>query len=455
MKCSVDAGLRKRRFGRSLLALVSIGAIVALMGGHAAAQPVGTAGAQRPPAQPVPQVAPPAPQTAPQAAPLSRLEDLGRQIFNDRNLSEPRGTACANCHVPARGFAGNNGSRIGVALGSQPTSLGGRNAMGSAYTGFIPPFSFRVKDGDVDPVGGLFWDGRADTPAQQAVAPLLNPLEMNNASVAAVLQKIAAAPYAQQFRDEFGANIFRTPDAAFAKVGEAIAAFEKTPALQPFTSKYDQVIQGRAQLTAREANGMRVFMDPARGNCASCHTMNPNSPNPRDSLFSDWAHYNTGVPRNREIPRNANPSFFDLGLCGPDRNKPALGANVPANVTIDQFCGAFRMVTLRNVAERPAWMHNGFFKNLRDVVSFYATRNSDPVRWYGPAGVPNDVPLAYRGNVLSDRVPFNRPASAGPALTEREIDDVVAFLRTLSDAPAPAAPPVPPPAPGAGINPFR
>lgn len=389
------------------------------------------------------------------ALPLSRLEDLGRQIFNDRNLSEPRGTACADCHVPARGFAGNNGSRIGVALGSKPDSLGGRNAMSNAYTAFIPPFSFRVKDGDVDPVGGLFWDGRANTPAQQALGPLLNPLEMNNANVAAVVRKIAAAPYAQQFRDEFGANILRTPDAAFAKVGEAIAAFERTPALQAFSSKYDQVIQGRAQFSAREANGMKVFMDPNKGNCASCHLMNPNSSNPRDSMFSDWAHYNTGIPRNSEIPRNANPSFFDLGLCGPDRTKPALDANVPAGVTIERFCGAFRMVTLRNVAERPAWMHNGFFKNLRDVVSFYATRNSDPKRWYGPAGVPNDVPLAYRGNVVSDRVPFNRPANAGPALTEREIDDVVAFLRTLSDAPAAPPPNTPPPPPAVGVNPFR
>ncbi|NBO56424.1 MAG: hypothetical protein EBU84_17940 [Actinobacteria bacterium] len=93
--------------------------------------------------------------------------------------------------------------------------------------------------------------------------------------MAAVVRKIAAAPYAQQFRDEFGANILRTPDAAFAKVGEAIAAFERTPALQAFSSKYDQVIQGRAQFSAREANGMKVFMDPNKGNCASCHLMNP------------------------------------------------------------------------------------------------------------------------------------------------------------------------------------
>lgn len=387
--------------------------------------------------------------------PLSRLQDIGRQIFNDRSLSEPRGTACVSCHLPNRGFAGNHGSGIGVALGSQPAAFGGRNAMSNAYTAFIPKFTFRVRAGDVDPVGGLFWDGRADTPAQQALGPLLNPLEMNNPDVASVLAKIANGAYKKQFRDEFGVNIFNNPTLAFQKIGEAIAAYEQTPDLQPFSSKYDQFIQGAVQFTPQEANGMKVFMDVNKGNCVSCHVMNPKSSNPRDSLFADFSHYALGVPRNNNIPRNANPSFYDLGLCGPDRSKPALTPDVPANITIDQFCGRFRMVSLRNTATRPAWMHNGYFTKLRDVVSFYATRNSNPTRWYGPLGVPNDLPQAYLGNIIHDRVPFNRPASAGPALTEREIDDVVAFLKTLSDTPA--ATPVPASVQPATstINPFR
>lgn len=88
------------------------------------------------------------------------------------------------------------------------------------------------------------------------------------------------------------------PDLAFAKVGEAIAAYERTPALQPFSSRYDQFIQGKARLNARESNGLKIFMDPTKGNCASCHAMNTNSANPRDSMFSNWAHYNLGIPRN-------------------------------------------------------------------------------------------------------------------------------------------------------------
>ena len=404
-----------------------------------------------------------APQQPPATAPLlsvtpapslTRLENLGSQIFKDKALSEPRGTSCNDCHQATSGFAGNNGSRIGVAQGSTPQSIGGRNAMSNAYTAFIPKFQFRVTGGDVDPVGGFFWDGRADTAELQALGPLLNALEMNNKDAASVVRKIAASPYAQLFKDEFGSQIFNNPTVAFQKIGVAIAAFERTSALQPFSSKYDQFIQGKTKFTPQEANGMKVFMDVNKGNCASCHLMNPNSSKPSDSLFTDFAFYATGIPRNMAIPRNANPSFFDLGLCGPDRTKPALTSNVPANISIEKFCGTFRMTSLRNTAERKAWMHNGFFKDLRDVVSFYATRNSDPKRWYGPKGVANDLPAAYLGNIINDRAPFNRPASAGPALNDREIDDVVAFLKTLSDAPAQPPAPALPPLVGVRNNPF-
>ena len=393
-------------------------------------------------------------QPNPPPANLSRLENLGSQIFKDKALSEPRGTSCNDCHQGTSGFAGNNGSRIGVAQGSTPQSIGGRNAMSNAYTSFIPKFQFRVTGEDVDPVGGFFWDGRADTAEQQALGPLLNSLEMNNKDAASVVRKIATSPYAQLFKDEFGSQIFTNPSLAFQKIGVAIAAFERTSALQPFSSKYDQYIQGKAKFTPQEANGMKLFMDVNKGNCASCHLMNPNSAKPSDSLFTDFAFYATGIPRNMAIPRNANPSFFDLGLCGPDRTKPALTSNVPVNISIDKFCGTFRMTSLRNTAERKAWMHNGFFKDLRDVVSFYATRNSDPKRWYGPQGVPNDLPSAYVVNIISDRAPFNRPATAGPALTPKEIDDVVAFLKTLSDAPARPQVPALLPLVGARNNPF-
>ncbi len=126
---------------------------------------------------------------------LNRLENLGSQIFKDKALSEPRGTSCNDCHQGTSGFAGNNGSRIGVAQGSTPQSIGSRNAMSNAYTSFIPKFQFRVTGEDVDPVGGFFWDGRADTAEQQALGPLLNSLEMNNKDAVSVVRKIATSPY--------------------------------------------------------------------------------------------------------------------------------------------------------------------------------------------------------------------------------------------------------------------
>ena len=223
---------------------------------------------------------PPPPQRPPQAVVQeTRLESLGRRIFGDKNSSEPTGMSCATCHTPNTGFANNNGSGIGVPLGSRPGVFGLRNSMSNAYGAFVPPFSFRVKNGDVDPVGGFFWDGRADTLALQALGPFLASAEMNNLDAATVVKKVAASNYADLMRAEFGANIFNSPDIAYQKIGVAIAAFESKSELQSFSSKYDSFVQGKTTLSASESRGMKLFMDPNRGNCASCHTMNPESKN--------------------------------------------------------------------------------------------------------------------------------------------------------------------------------
>ena len=358
---------------------------------------------------------------------------LGQQVFTDPNLSEPRGTACASCHRANMGFAGNNGSTLGVARGSTAAALGLRNAMSNSYSGQVPAFHFQIENGKAEAVGGLFWDGRVDTLTLQAAGPLLNPLEMNNPHAAAVVAKIAAAPYAGEFRRLFGAGVFDDADTALSRIGNALEGFQRA-SLQPFASKYDAVVRGAAALSASEARGMALFRDPARANCAGCHLMNPDSGKPEDSLFTDFSFYATGVPRNRAIPRNADPTFFDLGLCGPERTSLVLPAEVlAAGATPDNFCGMFRMSSLRNVAERPAFMHNGFFKDLREVVRFYATRHRNPIDFYGGDGTPNDLPARYLGNIEKTKAPFNLPASAPPVLTPSEIDDVVAFLRTLSD----------------------
>jgi cytochrome c peroxidase len=305
-----------------------------------------------------------------------------------------------------------------------------------------------MEEGKVEAAGGHFWDGRANTLALQALGPFLNKSEMNNPSAKSVVDKIAASAYANLFRQEFGASVFANADAAYTQVGVAIEAFERSDPLQSFTSKFDAVLRKQASLTPTEQRGLALFQDPTRANCAGCHLVNTASTKPEDSLFSEFTYYATGIPRNGAIPANADANFFDLGLCGPNRSKPVLPASVPVGVTAENFCGMFRMPTLRNVAERPAYMHNGFFKDLREVVRFYSTRASSPAIWYGASGLPNDLPAAYQANLEVTKAPFNRARGSGPLLTEPETGDIVAFLRTLSDGftPTQPGPPVNPPA---------
>ena len=376
----------------------------------------------------------PTPVPAPVAIPpgLTPIQALGQALFNDTNLSQPKGVACVSCHSPAQGFSDLNGSTLGVAKGSLPTSFGLRNPSQAAYSASIPAFAFvpaKAPATGVVPVGGQFWDGRADTLAAQALLPLLNPVEMNNASAAAVVNTVAQASYATLFKQVFGANVFANAGVAFNDIGLALQAFESGASFQAFSSKFDAVVSGKASFTAAEQRGLALFLDPNGGNCAGCHHVNPASSQPSDSPFTDNSYVVEGIPRNTLIPSNASATFYDLGLCGPERTPPT----PPAGVNINHFCGAFRVPTLRNVALRGHYMHNGFFTQLSDVVSFYSTRNSNPQHWYGPTGIPNDLPAEYQGNLETKRAPFNRPASAGPLFTNAQISDLVTFLGTLSD----------------------
>jgi cytochrome c peroxidase len=427
----------------TLYATLSLSALLSACGGgsDATSTAASTSAAQAvvarlaaPPA-PAP-AAPPAP-PAPPAGNLSALAQLGQQIFSDPNLSEPRGTACVACHQANKGFSDLHGSPVsGVAQGSQPGALGLRNPLANAYEAAVGAFGLRPAPNNPSAlvaVGGHFWDGRADTLAIQALQPFLNAVEMNNPNAAAVVAKVAAAPYAALFKQQFGNNALADTSQAFTQIGLAIQAFEQSQALQPFTSKYDAMVRGQATLSPAEQHGMAVYMDRTRANCIGCHQMNPTSGNPADSLFSGFAYFSTGIPRNTAITQNANPSFFDLGLCGPQRQPPSLPANAPANVQISDFCGKFRTPSLRNAGLRGNFMHNGVLRDLNEVVSFYSTRVSNPKRWYGPSGVPNDLPAAYLKNLEVNIAPFNRKPTDGPVLTAQEASDLVAFLQTLTD----------------------
>lgn len=247
---------------------------------------------------------------------------------------------------------------------------------------------------------------------------------MNARDARQVALKLKTAPYAAQFREAFGPSI-DDPDVALASLGVAVEAFLTSDAMAPFSSKYDDVVHARASFTPLEARGLALFKDRAKGACDACHRLNEASPNPERSLFTDYGFEAVGAPRNRRLAARRGPKAFDLGLCE-RRDHP--------HMEDERLCGTFRTPSLRNVAVRTSFMHNGAFSSLRDVVAFYATRGTDPKRWYASGAAFDDLPELYRKNVDTDRVPYDRGAGEKPRLDDGEIDALVAFLQTLTDA---------------------
>jgi len=363
---------------------------------------------------------------------LTAREKVGQSIFLDTTLSNPPGTSCASCHDPDTAFSGNNGSASGVARGSRPGHFARRNAPSVMYVKFVPPFHFALEDDDdvaESPFGGLTWSGRADTVAEFARLPLFDADEMNNASEAEVARKLRGSPYAADLAREFPGAL-ETPAASMKALGEALQVFLTSDTMSPFTSKFDDFLRGKARLSPLEMKGLTAFENRAKGACNHCHQMYPHSNRPESSLFTTYAYDAVGVPRNRAIAANADPERYDLGLC--ERKQKA---GRPLDSSDPKWCGSFRIPSLRNVAVRQRFMHNGVFTKLRDVVAFYATRSTNPDLWYPHGARFDDVPDRYRSNVNTLSFPYNRRERDPPALDDADIDAIVAFLQTLTDEP--------------------
>lgn len=371
---------------------------------------------------------------------LSEVQLLGKHLFEDKNLSEPAGVACASCHEAGKAFQGNNGSRIAaVALGSRPEHFGLRNTPTIMYAALSPAFHVAEEKNDKGeiehlPTGGQFHDGRAADLAAQAEGPLRDINEMNNASLQVIVDKVKSASYAPLMKRLYGDAVFDNTTEAFAKISAAIASFESTTLFMPYASKFDAVLAGKERFTSLEEKGFALFKDPEKGNCLACHVGKEDSRNPADWLFTDFTYDNFGVPRNHDIPENANATYYDLGLC----KQPGLDKHLPRGFDAKTLCGAFKVPTLRNVAVTGPYMHNGFFKDLRDVVKFYATRDTHPELWYGknPDGSVNkfdDLPAIYHANVNTSEAPYDRKKGETPRLNDADIDAVTAFLKTLTD----------------------
>lgn len=333
---------------------------------------------------------------------------LGEQLFHDTSLSSSGTQACASCHDAAAGFSDPDAAPP-VSEGAMAGLFGSRNTPTAAYAAFIPALGATLEDGAVLWAGGLFHDGRVDTLEQQAQQPFLNPVEMNNASAAAVIARLRTSPVATSFLAVYGADALDPgrEDEAFARVASAIAAFERTPAFAPFNSRFDDYSAGRGSLTTQELEGMAVFVRADKGNCAACHSI-ARGPRGEPPLFTDFTYDNLGVPRNPDTTFFA-ADFVDDGLA------TTLAARGEASAAAQR--GKFRVPTLRNVARSAPYMHNGVFSSLREVVEFYNTRDTAPGRW-GATEVPATVNHDELGNL---------------GLTDRDIDALVAFLNTLSD----------------------
>jgi cytochrome c peroxidase len=428
-------------------------------------------------------------------APLSEQAKAGKALFFDTSLSASGRQSCGTCHVPARAFTADPATDSGlpVPLGGRNMDLPGfRNAPSLLYARFTPPFTFA---GDTA-TGGFFRDGRASSLAVQAQQPFITGFEMANADAAEVGARLGASPATLQlFIAAFGTDVLRDANATLAAIGRAIAAFEtEDPGFAPFSSKFDAWVDGQAELSAQEQSGLALFNNPAKGNCTACHpsVSQGYSSHP---LFTDFTYDNIGVPRNWNIPANlphpqspvsgvpldylpepgdvpvdAEYAYYDLGLCGPfappadDPNpRPDLGHS-------HWLCGRFKVPTLRNVAITAPYFHNGSMPTLHKLVQFYVTRDINNNTGNNPYAVPagrggnsyqavgtfftaadgtpdlyqyNDLPMLWDGNVNIGETPYTLPALAGgtaATLTTAEIDDLVAFLCTLTDGFEPQTP---------------
>jgi cytochrome c peroxidase len=370
---------------------------------------------------------------------LNSMESLGKALFFNK-ISSPDWMSCSTCHDPDMGFTGPIGgiNKHGAAYrGADPHRFGNRKPPSAAYATLSPIFHYDEGDGTF--VGGNFWNGRAtgerlgSPAAEQALGPFLNPVEQNNPAKQAVLEQIADSKYADLWEQVWGEPISYGTEADIDKnydrVGLAIAAYEDSSEVNQFSSKYDYYLAGEVELTDQELWGLALFNDPEKGNCAACHPSEPGTQG-EPPLFTDFTFDNLGVPRNPDNPfydmdevylddgSPINPlgsAWIDKGLGGFLQTMPEWSAMAAENM------GKQKVPTLRNVDKRPgnntpkAFMHNGVFKSLEEVVHFYNTR--DVEEWPAPE--------------VEDNVNHEELGDLG--LTKEEEAAIVAFLRTLSD----------------------
>ncbi len=357
------------------------------------------------------------PDATPVALTATQLS-VAQALFAEKSLSASGQLACASCHTDetAHSTAAGVALPVGGVLMNQQVF---RSSPSLMYKSTTPAFSFQNNG---DPVGGFDWDGRVNTMTDQAAGPLLASNEMANANINVLVARLRALSYYNDFARLFNVPANATDQQVYDILRSAFETYQRQdPDYLLFNSKYDKFLDGTATLSASEERGRQLFNTPNKGNCASCHSSQI-GPGQQRPLFTNFRYAALGIPRNTAIIANQDATFFDMGLCGPVRTD--LSART-------DLCGQFKIPTLRNIAITAPYFHNSGIDTLTNVVKFYATRDSNPALWYpsvnGNVVKFNDLPANLRTNVPINRAPFNSN------LSTQEIDDIVAFLQTLTD----------------------
>ncbi|MBK7763555.1 MAG: c-type cytochrome [Bacteroidetes bacterium] len=217
----------------------------------------------------------------------------------------------------------------------------------------------------------FFWDGGATDLESQVIGPIMNPIEMHE-TMGNVISKLQAdAEYPSLFKKAFGSDIITSK-----MIMQAVAQFERT--MISANSKYDKYKRGELSLTAQEMRGLAVYLDDTKGDCVHCHTIG--------STFTDFDFRNTGLD---SIPIDKGRGLITL---------------LPSDD------GKFKTPSLRNIEMTSPYMHDGRFTTLRQCIEHY-NKN-----------------FKYTANLATELkvLPKNR-------MTEADIDDLIAFLQTLTD----------------------
>jgi cytochrome c peroxidase len=300
---------------------------------------------------------------------------LGDMIFDEKRVSADNSVACNTCHSPRNGFTTHTETSRGV--GDQ---LGRRNAPSILNAMFYK---------------SMFWDGRAATLEEQAMLPIVNPVEMGQKDLKDVVAKLAAIPeFVEAFQQVFG----RPPNSE--DMGKALAAFERTRLSTE--APFDRFLRGDEKaFNASQRRGWTLFTGKAR--CGSCHTYDPALP-----LFGDNRFHNTGAATRKQdfnqLAKRAAANKAEIDKLALETEYSELGRFLVTQKRED--IGAFKTPFLRDVLLTGPYMHDGSLETLWDVVEFF--------------------------NKGGERNPFLDAEMKPLGLTASEVDDLVNFLGALT-----------------------